>query len=97
MGLASGFFEGWPAAVLFRVTEWFLVIPFLPLALVLATVLGRGLFNISLVIGLTSWPATALLIRSPDPVDQGAALPRAGPRPRRRPAGTRSPGTSCPT
>jgi peptide/nickel transport system permease protein len=64
VGLASGFLEGWPAAALFRVTEWFLVIPFLPLALVLATILGRGLFNISLVIGLTSWPATAFLIRA---------------------------------
>ena len=64
VGLASGFLEGWPAAVLFRVTEWFLVIPFLPFALVLATILGRGLFNISLVIGLTAWPATAFLIRA---------------------------------
>ena len=34
------------------------------LAIVLATVLGRSLFNIILVIGITSWPATALLIRS---------------------------------
>jgi len=64
VGLASGFLEGWPAAALFRVTEWFLVIPFLPFALVLATILGRGLFNIALVIGLTSWPATAFLIRA---------------------------------
>ncbi len=64
VGLVSGFFEGWPAAVLFRLTEWFLVIPFLPLAIVLATVLGRGLLTIAVVIGVTSWPATALLIRS---------------------------------
>lgn len=64
VGLMSGFFEGWPARVLFRVTEWFLVIPFLPLALVLATVLGRSLVNIALVIGVTSWSGTALLIRS---------------------------------
>jgi peptide/nickel transport system permease protein len=64
IGLMSGFFEGWPARVLFRLTEWFLVIPFLPLALILATVLGRSLFNIALVIGVTSWPGTALLIRS---------------------------------
>ena len=64
IGLASGFLEGWPAALLFRLTEWFLVLPFLPLALILATILGRGLFNISLVIGLTSWATTALLIRS---------------------------------
>lgn len=64
VGLASGYLEGWPARILFRLTEWFLVIPFLPLALILATILGRGLFNIALVIGITSWPATTLLIRS---------------------------------
>jgi peptide/nickel transport system permease protein len=64
VGLMSGFFEGWPATVLFRLTEWFLVIPFLPLAIVLASVLPRGLLNISLVIGVTSWASTALLIRS---------------------------------
>jgi peptide/nickel transport system permease protein len=64
VGLMSGYFEGWPAAILFRITEWFLVIPYLPLALVLATVLGPSLFTISLVIGLISWPATALLIRA---------------------------------
>ena len=62
--LASGFFEGWPARILFRFTEWFLVIPFLPLAIVLASVLGRSLFNVALVIGVTSWPGTAFLIRS---------------------------------
>jgi peptide/nickel transport system permease protein len=64
VGLTSGFFEGWPARLLFRLTEWFLVMPFLPLALVLATVLGRGLVTIAIVIGMTSWAATALLIRS---------------------------------
>jgi peptide/nickel transport system permease protein len=64
LGLISGFFGGWVGRITFRITEWFLVIPFLPLAIVLATVLGRSLFNIVLVIGVTSWPGTALLIRS---------------------------------
>ncbi len=64
VGLTSGFFDGWVAAVLFRLTEWFLVLPFLPLAIVLASVLGRSLVNIAIVIGVTSWAATALLIRS---------------------------------
>ncbi len=64
IGLVSGFFEGWPARLLYRLTEWFLVIPFLPLAIILAVVLGRSLLNIAIVIGVTSWPATALLIRS---------------------------------
>ncbi len=64
VGLLAGYFEGWVGAVLFRVTEWFLVIPFLPLAVVLASVMGRSLLNIAIVIGVTSWPGTALLIRS---------------------------------
>jgi peptide/nickel transport system permease protein len=64
VGLTSGYFGGWVGAVLFRLTEWFLVIPFLPLAIVLASVLGRSLINIVIVIGVTSWPGTALLIRS---------------------------------
>jgi peptide/nickel transport system permease protein len=64
IGLVSGFFEGWTARGLYRLTEWFLVIPFLPLAIILAVVLGRSLLNIAVVIGVTSWPATALLIRS---------------------------------
>ena len=64
VGLASGHFKGWVSAVLYRFTEWWLVIPFLPLAIVLASVLGRSLVNIALVIGVTSWPGTAMLIRS---------------------------------
>ena len=64
IGLASGFFEGWPGAILFRITEWFLVIPFVPFALVLASALGRSLFVIAVVISVAAWPSTALLIRS---------------------------------
>ena len=97
VGLTSGYFGGWTGAILFRLTEWFLVIPFLPLAIVMATVLGRSLLNIVIVIGVTSWPGTALLIRSPDADDQRAALHRAGPGARRRPDATRCAGTSCPT
>ena len=47
-----------------RLTEWFLVIPFLPLAIVLAAVLGPSIRNIILVIGITSWPSTARLVRA---------------------------------
>lgn len=64
VGLASGHYQGWAGAGLFRLTEWFLVIPFLPLAIVLQSVLGASLLNLIFVIGVTSWPGTALLIRS---------------------------------
>jgi peptide/nickel transport system permease protein len=64
VGIGSGHFGGWSGAVLERVTDWFLVIPFLPLAIVLATVLGASLVNIIVVIGVTSWPGTARLVRA---------------------------------
>lgn len=64
VGLMAGFFEGWSARLLFRLTECFLVLPTLLLAIIFAAVLGRSLLNIVLVIGITSWPSTALLIRS---------------------------------
>jgi peptide/nickel transport system permease protein len=64
VGIASGHFGGWLGAVLERLTDWFLVIPFLPLAIVLATVLGASLLNLIVVIGVTSWPGTARLVRA---------------------------------
>jgi peptide/nickel transport system permease protein len=64
VGIVAGFFEGWLGAVLMRLTEWFLVIPFLPLAIVLAAILGPSVWNIVFVIGITSWPGTARVIRA---------------------------------
>ena len=64
VGIASGHFRGLGGAVLERLTDWFLVIPFLPLVIVLATVLGSSIANVIVVIGLTSWPATARLVRA---------------------------------
>ena len=64
LGIASGFLGGWVGSLLFRLTEWFLVVPFVPFALVLATLLGGSLYTIGFVIGVTSWPGTALLIRA---------------------------------
>jgi peptide/nickel transport system permease protein len=64
IGIVAGFVGGRADALLMRITEWFLVIPFLPLAIVLASVLGRSVWNIIFVIGVTSWPSTARLLRA---------------------------------
>jgi peptide/nickel transport system permease protein len=64
VGVTAGFFAGRTGGLLMRLTEWFLVIPFLPLALALAAVLGPSVENIILVIGITSWPSTARLVRA---------------------------------
>ena len=64
IGIVAGFIGGRVDGVLMRLTEWFLVIPFLPLAIVLASVLGRSVWNIIFVIGVTSWPSTARVVRA---------------------------------
>ena len=47
-----------------RVTDAFLVIPWLPLAMVLAAAWGQNYWMIILIIGITSWPGTARVVRS---------------------------------
>jgi peptide/nickel transport system permease protein len=64
IGIVAGYLGGRSDGALMRVTEWFLVIPFLPLAIVLASVLGRSVWIIIFVIGITSWPSTARLVRA---------------------------------
>lgn len=64
IGIASGYYGRWRDTVLMRLTDWFLVIPFLPLAIVLASLIGPSLPTIIFVIGVTSWPGTARLVRA---------------------------------
>jgi peptide/nickel transport system permease protein len=64
IGIAAGFYGGWQAEVWMRLTDGFLVIPWLPLAMVLAAAWGQNYWMIILIIGITSWPGTARVVRS---------------------------------
>jgi peptide/nickel transport system permease protein len=81
VGIVAGFYGGKIGGLLMRITEWFLVIPFLPLAIVLGVILGPSVRNIIIVIGITTWPQPARLIRAQvltlrerDYVDRSRAL-----------------------
>jgi peptide/nickel transport system permease protein len=64
IGIVAGYYGRWPAEVLMRVTDAFLVIPWLPLAMVIARLWGTNYGLIIMIIGFTSWPGTARVVRS---------------------------------
>lgn len=65
IGLVSGYYGGTKIDVgLNAITNWFLVIPWLILAIVLSSILGASVWIIIVVIGVTSWAQPARLIRA---------------------------------
>jgi peptide/nickel transport system permease protein len=64
VGLVSGYFGGKTDSVLMRFTDVILVLPFLPLVIVLAAVLGPSVWNIIIVIAILGWGGVARVIRS---------------------------------
>jgi len=64
VGLVSGYRGGWVDDVLMRATETIQVLPRFFLALVVVALLGPGLDRIVLVLGLTSWPLMARVVRA---------------------------------
>ena len=64
VGILAGFFGGKTDTALMRLTDYFLVIPDVPLMIVIAALFGRSTWNIIVIIGIIYWTFTARLIRA---------------------------------
>jgi len=63
LGLMTGFFGGWFDDVLMRIADIQLAFPFILLMLAVLAVVGPGLRNLILVLGITGWVTYARLVR----------------------------------
>ena len=64
IGILAGFYGGKTDTALMRITDYFLVIPDVPLIIVIAALFGRSTWNIIVIIGIIYWTFTARLIRA---------------------------------
>ncbi|MDQ2741799.1 MAG: ABC transporter permease [Chloroflexota bacterium] len=65
VGGVAGYFGGWIDAVMMRITDVFLTLPFLPLLILISAYLSGGSVTLIVVIfGVLSWPGAARLVRS---------------------------------
>ena len=64
LGSVAGFFGGVLETIIMRITDIFLAIPYIILAVAIATVLGRGENTVIVVLGLTGWLAICRIVRS---------------------------------
>lgn len=62
-GLVAGYFGGWVDASISYVTNMFIAMPSLVLAVIITAVIGASLPNLILILGVVGWPAMARLMR----------------------------------
>lgn len=63
LGALAGYYGGWVDGIISRIIDVVLSFPYLMLILVLVSLLGPGLRNIMLVLGLLGWPQVARILR----------------------------------
>jgi len=63
VGAFSGYYGGKPDQIISEAINVFLMLPTFFLILIIVALFGSSMFNVMLVIGLTSWPGNARLMR----------------------------------
>lgn len=63
LGLISGYFGGRTDTIIMRIMDGMMAFPFILLAIVLMTVLGQGLINVIIAIGVSNIPGFARVVR----------------------------------
>ncbi|ANF56323.1 peptide ABC transporter permease [Halotalea alkalilenta] len=64
VGMLAGYFGGWVDALIMRLVDIQLAIPFILLILLLVSVIGPGIGNLVAVLGLTGWAIYARVARA---------------------------------
>ena len=104
LGAIAGFFGGVSDTLIMRFIDIFLAIPYIVLAVAIATILGRSENTVILVLGLTGWLGITRIVRASFLSLQRARVRRGGARARAvahahhlaaHPARTRSSRSSC--
>ncbi|MDO9100195.1 MAG: ABC transporter permease [Caldisericota bacterium] len=63
VGLVAGYYGGWADNILMRFTDAMLSIPTFPLLIALASILGKGIWQLIMVIVVFGWMVDARLVR----------------------------------
>ena len=63
MGTISGYYGQGVDNLIMRITELFMTFPSLMLIMTVVAIVGPSIYNVMIVIGLTSWPRVARLVR----------------------------------
>ncbi len=62
LGIVAGYVGGWPREIIMRVTDVFLSVPGLVLALAIVAALGPGIINAIIALSLVWWPGYVRLV-----------------------------------
>ncbi|MFP4589139.1 MAG: ABC transporter permease [Candidatus Bipolaricaulota bacterium] len=64
LGLISGFFGGWADEIVMRLVDVLRSFPVIVLAMAIAGIMGQGIYNVVIALGIVGWTTYARMVRS---------------------------------